>query len=151
MFDYPSVTAIAGYLAQHIAGAAPGTLSNGSLPGNSNSNSMSWQISNQRHAEGAVTVATELVSISSRYPAADSSIAKGRDAFWGNASAAADLQRVVPLSRWDMERVYTPQVSPDSLGIYARFAAVCSGVDLFDAAMFRLSANEALAIDPQVR
>ena len=50
-------------------------------------------------------------------------------------------------SRWDMDRFY----SPDAGGFYARFAAFCAGVDLFDAAAFRMADAEALALDPQVR
>lgn len=71
--------------------------------------------------------------------------------FWQNAGSSADLQRVIPLDRWDMEAAYAPDQLPGTMSIYSRFAALCTGVCDFDAAAFRMPTAEAAAMDPQQR
>lgn len=75
----------------------------------------------------------------------------GLGALWSHASACSDLQRVVPLERWDMDAAYAPSANPGSMTIYTRFAAFCEGISDFDAGLFRLPISEAVAIDPQQR
>ena len=72
----------------------------------------------------------------------------------GGASGCGDLQREVPLERWDLEAGYHPSMTPQqqkNMTIYVRFGAFCSGVDLFDHGLFRLARSEAAATDPQHR
>ena len=75
----------------------------------------------------------------------------GQAGLWDTMRRAVDVQSAIPLSRWDINAIYAPELGSDRMTIYARFAALCHGVDLFDAAAFRLPDTEALAVDPQVR
>lgn len=51
----------------------------------------------------------------------------GLPSFWAAAAGGTDLQREVPLDRWDVEAGYDPSTSPQGMTIYARFAAFCTG------------------------
>lgn len=64
---------------------------------------------------------------------------------------AHDLQRRVPLERWDWDAYYTVDVTPSTMTINAPFGAFCDDVDTFDNTLFGLSAGEAVTIDPQQR
>ncbi len=75
----------------------------------------------------------------------------GVESFYSSAVSCADLQRVVPLERWDMERAYAPSAKPGSMTIYTQCAAFCEGICDFDASLFRLPSSEAMATDPQQR
>ena len=90
---------------------------------------------------------TELVGASARYPGDT----HGVTGFWAAAFSAADLQRRVPLDRWDVEPLYAADVVPGSMAINAPFAAFCDRVAEFDAAAFGLSPTEAVTVDPQQR
>lgn len=76
---------------------------------------------------------------------------QGVASFWQAALGAADLQQLTPLSRWDMEQAYSPQMPPSKMTIYARHGAYCAAVEEFDAPAFRLSRPEGIATDPQQR
>lgn len=98
---------------------------------------------------------SEVIALSCRYPVhetvPDTRVNGSQSpALWRTLYASADLQRVVPLSRWDMERHFSP-ASGDNMRFYARFAAFCDGVEFFDPNAFRLSVQEATALDPQIR
>lgn len=157
MFDHPSLAAIATYLAEHLdslttgcGGAAQGYASDAEL------GLQPWEGS-----QAELPSATELVAVSGRYPEPPipntmlgegaAAASAGGAGFWAGMRESADLQAVVPLSRWDMDAIYAPDLGADRMTIYARFGAFCRGVDAFDAAAFRLAATEALAVDPQVR
>ena len=75
----------------------------------------------------------------------------GIGGFWDSALSAANLQKVVPASRWDIDRAYSPQAPPSQMTIYARSAAFCDNIEQFDASAFRMSKPEATATDPQQR
>lgn len=75
----------------------------------------------------------------------------GLENFWQNAKTGNNLQQQVPLGRWDIDEAYSPQMPPSGMTIYARHAAFCSSVELFDASAFRLTKPEAAATDPQQR
>ena len=149
-FDYPTLSAIAGYLAEHaapVAGTAADSDNALALTPGAASSAL-WQDA----AAAQAASATELVAVSGRYPGAEPGLeAGGGAAFWAGMRRCADLQGVVPLARWDMDAWYAPDLGPAPRAITARFAAVCAGVDAFDAGAFRLAAAEAQAIDPQVR
>jgi polyketide synthase 12 len=56
----------------------------------------------------------------------------------------------IPDTRWDADSVYDQD--PDATGkAYVRDAALITGVDLFDAAFFKISPHEAKSLDPQHR
>lgn len=59
----------------------------------------------------------------------------GPTGFWSKAARAAELQQLIPLERWSLERCYSPNVAVDKM--YARFAGFIPGVEAFDAAAFR--------------
>lgn len=59
----------------------------------------------------------------------------GPKGFWSKAARGAELQQLIPLERWSLERCYSPNVAVDKM--YARFAGFIPGVEAFDAAAFR--------------
>jgi acyl transferase domain-containing protein len=60
-----------------------------------------------------------------------------------------NLQRCVPLERWDGDSLYDPEGGTGHA--YTRFGAFADDVDLHDAAFFRHSRTEAMSTDPQTR
>jgi acyl transferase domain-containing protein len=90
---------------------------------------------------------TEVVALSSRHPGPS----LGADGFWQSLNASANLQQSAPLSRWDNEVMYSPNLVPSRMTLTTRFGAFCDEIEQFDAAAFRLSTAEAVGIDPQVR
>ena len=138
-FDYPTTTAIAGFLAERLqlslpARSDPG--SNGVTP-----------YTNLATQERDSIVATAVVALSSRHPG-PSLCATG---FLQTLSELSDLQHVVPLSRWDIESVYSPGLQTSKSTVTTRFGAFCEDVEPFDSEAFRISASEATAMDPQTR
>ena len=63
----------------------------------------------------------------------------------------ANLQQVTPYCRWDIDELYSPTVGQQGQKITARFAAYLSGIDMFDAQLFSIQAQEATLMDPQHR
>lgn len=69
--------------------------------------------------------------------------------FFKLQQAAHDVQRVVPLDRWDADMLHS--VGPQANKIYARYAAVHGGaVAEFDTGLFGMNRAEAGSTDPQV-
>lgn len=136
IFDHPSIASLTTYLVEQVVPSR--TVPSMGLDG----------VLTASRAPEHDGHATELVGVAGRYPGTSS---HGIAGFWDTISRSANLQAVIPLSRWDMDEVYTPDLSAGRMGINARFGATCLGVDLFDAGVFRLAATEAVAIDPQVR
>lgn len=48
-------------------------------------------------------------------------------AFWAAANDGANLQKEVPLGRWEIDAGYHPSTTPQAMTIYVRFGAFCSG------------------------
>ena len=71
------------------------------------------------------------------------------EGFWAQMSSGADLPQTAPADRWDADAHYA-QPGAQS-GIYARLGAYCAGMQDWDAAYYKLPANEALAMDPHTR
>lgn len=66
--------------------------------------------------------------------------------------AGADLQKVAPHSRWDVNMAHSPANSPKgSAAVASRFATYVDSTYAFDAEAFRLGGNEAMLMDPQQR
>lgn len=136
VFDHPSIASLTAYLVEKVV---PTRM----LPSVALDGGATEARAPEQHGH-----ATELVAVSGRYPGTSSHMMSG---FSDTVSCSGNLQTVIPLNRWDMDEVYTPELSAGRMGINARFGATCRGVDLFDAGAFRLAATEAVAIDPQVR
>ncbi len=143
MFDYPSVDALVGYIAERT-NSAP---ADGHLSAQRQLASPAQQPMGEAPGGRQQSRLTELVGASARYPGDT----HGVSGFWAAASSAADLQRRVPLDRWDVEPLYAADVVPGSMAINALFAAFCDGVAEFDAAAFGLSPTEVVTVDPQQR
>ncbi len=134
MFDYPTISALSGFIAAHGSAAAK------QVPA-----AAFFRVQLGAAAGDSQPASSQIASVSCRYP-------KGIDSaegFWLASSNAADLPEQVPITRWDVDALYSPE--PASGTIYARLAAFVGGIDLFDAALFLLSPAEASATDPQQR
>ena len=89
----------------------------------------------------------QVVASSAKYPGG----LAGADGFWSGLVGAVDLQRRVPLERWDWDAYYTADITASTMTINAPFGAFCDGVATFDTSLFGLSTGEAVTIDPQQR
>ncbi len=129
IYDHPTVSAIAQLIVSRTG-----------EPGDA------LAASHRRQAEQMRTTRTKtglqnrvvgIVSVQSSYPRAR----KFDDVVIG----AADVQRAVPLGRWDVEASYSID------GMYARFGAFFDDVTIFDASLFKMSDAQGACIDPQQR
>ena len=154
VFDHPTVSAIAAFIAAQLPGAAGDVRLDTVHAG--------MQAMPPHGADGSsMPLITELVSVSGRYPTWDnwsggddrmpSHVSGTTDSIlWTGMQRSADTQRLIPPSRWDMDALYSPDPSP-GVSIYARFAAIVDRACDFDAAAFRLTTTESAALDPQIR
>lgn len=53
---------------------------------------------------------------------AESGNALGAAGFWATMAGPADVQRVAPAERWDMDAVYSPDILPGKMSINVRCA-----------------------------
>jgi len=146
MFDYPSVFALAGFIAERSGGAAAAAASAESA--------FLYSRPAYNAAGGVSGIAalpaqrtTEVIGMAAKYPGG----ADGAAGFWAGMLESRDLQKRVPLERWDWDPLYIPDVTPGTMAINAPFAAFCENVDAFDTSLFNLSAAEAITVDPQQR
>jgi acyl transferase domain-containing protein/acyl carrier protein/SAM-dependent methyltransferase len=101
-------------------------------------------------ARSAVThdVAREriaIVGMSGRYPGASS-----LDEFWELLAQGRSAIRVIPPSRWDIERYFDPR--PQQPGkVYCKWLGMLDEVEYFDPLFFGISPAEAAVMDPQHR
>ena len=148
IFDYPSADALAAFIAKQLrpAGVLHAADSSGLEHYHSALDALqpSQFAADQQGHMSAGTV-THVTGISCRYPAGLSSV----QGFWTGLGGCLDLPRQVPLARWDMDAVYSPEVGAAG-SIYARFAACLDAIEMFDAAAFRMAPSESMATDPQV-
>lgn len=151
-FDYPTPSALAEYIAVALAATSAGDEDISAVSHavdlallSPRSSFFSAQSDIELTATSA-RVTSVVTGVSCRYPAPAHHGAYG---FSRALETCADLPRVIPLDRWDMDVLYSPEVAANK--IYARFAATVSGVAEFDGELFRLPRAEALATDPQGR
>ncbi|MGC2745495.1 MAG: SDR family NAD(P)-dependent oxidoreductase, partial [Candidatus Angelobacter sp.] len=72
--------------------------------------------------------------------------------YWENLKHAKDLIDLVPPDRWNYEQFYDPDPAAAADGkIYCKWGGFLEDYDKFDAQFFKISAEEARAIDPQER
>ena len=146
MFDHPSIAALSAFIAGSIVAAAPAAaFTDSSTRAGAPLYALSSPAEDLLQPPSQRT--TNVVGMAARYPGAGD----GAAGFWAGILSAADLQRRVPLERWDCGPLYTADVAPGTLTINAPFAAFCDGVADFDAGMFGLAAAEAVTLDPQQR
>ena len=134
MFDYPTVLDIARFITeQSNVVKRPIVLTNLSLK--NSGDGLAWT------ADETVVIA----GIGCLYPCAEELAS-----FWSVAELGANTQSVVPLTRWDVDKWYSPEVSKLSL-LYCRIASFVKGLELFDSSLFHMGRIEATALDPQAR
>ncbi len=126
VFDYPSATALAGFLVDEVRGAQRRYLA---------------------AAPAKVDEPIAIVGMSCRLPGGVSS----PEEMWELLAAAGDAIGGLPADRgWDLEALYDPD--PDRPGTsYAREGGFLPDATTFDAGFFGISPREALAMDPQQR
>ena len=146
MFDYPSITALAGFIVSQSQSSHPLPTSGALAEQWAGPSLLASQPTNLTQQQPTHPTAY-IVGASSCYPTAE----VGLQAFWGALTATRDVQSLVPYSRWDANAMYAPDPEPGRMTIYARFGAFCRGVDLFDTGLFRMAPAEAASVDPQQR
>ena len=150
-FDYPTSSALTSYLTTALAARTgyddiSADSAAGQLALISPRSSFYSAHSEAALAASFTQSASLITGVSCRYP---SPAQHGADGFSSAMESCSNLPTVVPVERWDMDALYSPEVSAGKM--YARFAATVSGVGDFDGGLFRLSRSEALATDPQGR
>lgn len=148
-FDYPTPSALAGFITAALARTGYDDIGDESLDKDLSllsPKSFYSALSEMALAETSAKATSIVTGISCRYPSPADSGAAG---FSRAMETCADLPRLIPADRWDVDALYSPEVASGKL--YARFAATVSGVGEFDGGMFRVSRLEALATDPQGR
>ncbi len=86
-----------------------------------------------------------IVGLSGRYPGAEN-VAQ----FWENLRAGTDSITEIPPERWNHWPHYDA-TRRDETKAYSKYGGFLSGVECFDAPLFRLSPHDAKLLDPQER
>ena len=147
IFNHPSADALAMFIAKqlHPGGILHADDSSGLEHYQSAVDAFhSVDMADQHHVISARAM-TKVTGVSCRFPGG----LKSTQGFWTGLEGCLDLPQPVPLARWDMDAMYSPEVGAAGR-IYARFAACVDGVESFDAAAFRMAPSESMATDPQV-
>ncbi len=128
IFDYPTSSAVAGYLRSKVEGAKRTT-----------------QVT--RRSSGQTDEPIAIVGMSCRYPGGVSS----PEDLWKLVASGTDAIGDFPDDRgWDLEHLFDPD--PDNPGTsYSRHGGFLHDVAEFDADFFSIGPREALATDPQQR
>ncbi|MDD9964954.1 MAG: thioester reductase domain-containing protein, partial [Myxococcales bacterium] len=129
-FDYPTPSAIAGYLVENtlvsVATRAPALSA----------------VKRSELREEPIAI----VGMGCRYPGG----VDDTDAFWELLERGVDAITEVPPERWDIDALYDP--NPDAPGkTTTRSGGFLRGIDQFDPAFFNISSREAMSMDPQQR
>jgi hypothetical protein len=130
IFDYPTITAMAGYAAEQLSSSASTVEQSGVVVVKSGLSSEPLGIS----------------GLACKFPGGAESAAQ----YLRMLAAGTEATIEVPFTRWDLDEYYSE--NPDAPGkTYARHGAFVNGVENFDASFFGISAPEARAMDPQQR
>ncbi|SBW22636.1 polyketide synthase type I [Candidatus Protofrankia californiensis] len=130
VFDYPTTTAVAGFLRTRVDGSAPA----GPRPA-------------PARAEAGADEPIAIVGMSCRYPGG----VENPDQLWDLIADRVDAITPIPGDRgWDLDRLY--DTDPGKPGkIYIREGGFLHAAGDFDAAFFGIGPREAAAMDPQQR
>ncbi|MFM8445697.1 MAG: amino acid adenylation domain-containing protein [Methylococcus sp.] len=152
LLEYPSISAIAGFLAEYSAAAfrehhpvpatdpLPATVAPPAPAVREESPPVTAPVP-PAPARGHIAI----IGLAGRFPGA-----ADPEEFWERLSAGADLITEVPPSRWDHEPFFSAQ--PDEAGkTRCKWGGFLDQVDRFDAGFFRISPAEAQLLDPQER
>jgi Beta-ketoacyl synthase, N-terminal domain/Phosphopantetheine attachment site len=136
IFDYPTLDAVVSFVrqntqAQHVTSVSP------------------HAALHPAHRAEPRPSQNHIVSIAARYPAAPDHPQAGVIPFWESLTSGANLQKVVPADRWDIDAVYSDNLRPGKM--YVRFGCFVNEVANFDSQPFRLGAADAIGLDPQAR
>ncbi|APE34761.1 hypothetical protein BOX37_13310 [Nocardia mangyaensis] len=126
VFDYPTTTAVAGFLRTRIDGAAPPRTTT---------------------TRTRVDEPIAIVGMSCRYPGG----VENPDQLWELMTARVDAISPIPTDRgWDLDNLYDPD--PGKAGkIYTREGGFLYNAGEFDPGFFGIGPREAAAMDPQQR
>lgn len=139
MFDHPTLAAMAAWLAPQLA------VQDGDIHGGTTASEALVPLAHLplvgMPQTGAAAAATVVSGVSCQFPALAAG-GTGLPGLWHSASTGVDLQSAIPLSKWDMEGCFDPDLNSAAASggsIYTRFAAVLGGVGVaaFDPAAFR--------------
>ena len=160
VYSYPTLAALAGFVASQAAHAAPdpgmevvapaqrqtGTRAEDAGPAPAAVLNSWRRRSADRTAEpAAVRPEIAVIGMACRF-----AHAKTLDEFWSNLAAGRDCIDEVPAGRWDLARYYQPgEATPGKT--YSKWLGMLDRHDCFDAGFFRISPREARAMDPQQR
>ncbi len=122
IWDYPTIAALAGYLAE------PETKANRQLS----------------IVDGQVPIA--VIGVGCRFPGADDP-----EDFWQMLQNGVDAISTVPADRWDIEATYANGDGPTRGKMSTRQGGFLKQVDQFDPSFFGISPREAERMDPQQR
>ncbi|MCC6697661.1 MAG: SDR family NAD(P)-dependent oxidoreductase [Candidatus Hydrogenedentes bacterium] len=122
LWEYPSISALAGYLASEPAVA---------------------EVPARAPADFREPIA--VVGMACRFPGAED-----LDAFWNLLIGGMDAVHDVPADRWDNDAYYDPNPAVQGK-MYTRKGGFLDRIDLFDAGFFGISPREASRMDPQQR
>jgi acyl transferase domain-containing protein/acyl-CoA synthetase (AMP-forming)/AMP-acid ligase II/acyl carrier protein/SAM-dependent methyltransferase len=127
VYDYPSIEALARYLANSQFDAQPGTPQEAML--------------SREAAQDAIAI----IGLGCRFPGANDP-----EAFWQLLQSGVDAIQEVPVERWDINNFYHSEpTTPGKMS--TRWGAFLEQVDQFDPLFFGISPREAERMDPQQR
>ncbi|MGV9300090.1 SDR family NAD(P)-dependent oxidoreductase, partial [Amycolatopsis sp. NPDC003676] len=130
VFDYPTATAVAGFLRTRVDGSEP-------------ARSRPAPARPKARADEPIAI----VGMSCRYPGG----ADNPEQFWELLAGGVDAIVPIPGDRgWDADRLYDPELGKPGK-INAREGGFLRGAGDFDAAFFGIAPREAAAMDPQQR
>lgn len=136
MFDYPTLSALTTFFSASLEASPTGHTTENMLG-----------LAPVRVDTVSVLFAVRLAGISCRFGQG----VESQESFYGAMQSTSNLQGVTPYSRWDVDELYSPTVGYQGQNITVRFAAYLSEIDMFDARLFSIQAQEAMLMDPQHR
>jgi acyl transferase domain-containing protein/acyl-CoA synthetase (AMP-forming)/AMP-acid ligase II/thioesterase domain-containing protein/acyl carrier protein len=135
IYDYPTITLLAGHLATESAGQAPCAAQPAARP--------TLPASPAREAVSREPIA--VIGLSCRFPGA-----RDPEAFWRLLRDGVDAITEVPADRWDVNAYYDP--NPAAAGkMTTRWGGFLDQLDQFDPHFFGISSRDAAHMDPQHR
>lgn len=133
LFDYPTLSALAGYLLSEYSETAPAPAAKPALTA----------------ALPALDLPEDSIAIigmACRFPGG----ADTPERYWENLRNGIDAISEAPRSRWDLDEFY--DANPDAAGkMYSRWGGFLSNIDQFDPGFFGIAPREAHGMDPQQR